>query len=103
LLQQRAAHPAFDPNGEQQVIHCHPSVFTLLRTTKDDSFPILCLHNVAHHDSELTIDLSNMPFHENGRFSDLLTKQHYPINSNQLVLKLAPYQVLWLTEHPPEK
>jgi sucrose phosphorylase len=98
LLQQRAAQPAFDPHGEQGVLFCHESVFALWRATRDGRFPILCLHNVANHDSHLTIDLRNHPFPLTVHLTDLVSRQRYPLKDGQLGLTLTPYQILWLTE-----
>ncbi|MCP5099635.1 MAG: hypothetical protein GY943_29120, partial [Chloroflexi bacterium] len=98
LLQQRAAQPAFDPNGEQQIIHCHPSVFAVLRMTKNGRFPILCLHNVANATIHLTINLHNTPFPLTSHLTNVINQQNYVPDNNQLVLTLEPYQILWLTE-----
>lgn len=56
LLRVRAAHPAFHPNGPQQVLSLHPAVFALLRAAPDGSERVLCLHNVSGTDVEVRIE-----------------------------------------------
>ena len=47
LLQVRAASPAFDPYGSQQVLACGDPFFALLRSSPDQSCQILCLVNLS--------------------------------------------------------
>ena len=47
LLQQRAASPAFHPQGGQEILHLNPGVFAVLRTSPDGREKMLCLHNVS--------------------------------------------------------
>ena len=98
LLRRRTTHPAFDPNGGQQVIFCHESIFALLRTSADGHSFALCLHNVANDSCQLTIDLDNIFPSPLSDLSDLISGRYYSLDGGQLVLTLAPYQVLWLTE-----
>ncbi|MEJ2749083.1 MAG: sugar phosphorylase, partial [Anaerolineae bacterium] len=48
LLHQRTTHPAFHPNGEQEIVFAHEAVFTLWRRAADGDTAVLCLHNVSN-------------------------------------------------------
>ena len=98
LLRRRTTHPAFDPNGGQQVIFCHEYVFALLRTSADGHAFALCLHNVANDTCQLTVDLGDIFTPPLSALTDLISGRHYPLDGGQLILTLAPYQILWLTE-----
>lgn len=47
LLLQRAANPAFHPNGGQAILRMGKSIFAVLRTSPDGARRTLCLHNVT--------------------------------------------------------
>jgi sucrose phosphorylase len=83
LLRQRASHPAFHPNGDQEILTLHPALFALRRVAVDGTAVLLCLHNVANETVKVTLP--------SGDFTDLLTGQKYAGET-----MIRPYQVLWL-------
>jgi sucrose phosphorylase len=85
LLRQRTTNPAFHPNGEQEIIHCHEAVFALWRRGLDGETAVLCLHNVSNETQAISIEAD-------GTFTNLLDGREYDPSS----LTLAPYQILWL-------
>ncbi|MCP4425169.1 MAG: sugar phosphorylase, partial [Chloroflexi bacterium] len=78
LLRQRTAHPAFHPNGGQEVLALHPALFTLRRVSVEGSAVLLCLHNVSNEIVDVGLD---------GRFTDLLSGDEY-----EGVVGVRPYQ-----------
>ena len=92
LLKARMGNPAFHPYGAQEILSIHPSVFTLLRTSLDEKKHTLCLNNVSKETQEITVDMPNFP-----SLTDILSKKEYSIIDNQLKIKIAPYEVIWLT------
>ncbi len=82
LLRQRTTHPAFHPNGEQEILNLHPALFALRRASVDGDV-LLCLHNVANE----VVDVA-LP---EGRFTDLLTGIEFAGD-----VAIRPYQILWL-------
>jgi len=98
LIRTRAAHPAFHPNGPQQVLSIHPALFVLLRTASDGDTALLCLHNVSNAEIPFSANLALFPFPRSGQVRDLITGDTFPVHtSGDLSLQVAPYQVLWLT------
>lgn len=98
LIRHRTNHAAFHPQGGQQVIHCHDSVFAVLRSSVDGRSHILCLHNVANDLVDITLDLTELPLAHHASLTNLITNQEYAIGDRQsLRLTLDPYQVVWLT------
>ncbi len=83
LLRQRTAHPAFHPNGGQEVLALHPALFTLRRVSPNKESELLCLHNVSNKKVNATLP--------DGRFTDLLTGQDF-----EGEVAVRPYQILWL-------
>ena len=98
LIRARAAHRAFHPNGAQQVLSIHPALFVLLRTAPDGSESLLCIHNVSGAEQSFSANLAPLPLPHSGQVRDLVTGITFPVNgSGDLSLRVAPYQVLWLT------
>ncbi len=91
LLRQRTTHPAFHPNGEQEVLPIHESVFAVRRRALAGETAVLCLHNVSDQSHPLSI---NLP----GTFINLLDGTSYAARNGRLQLTIDPYEVLWLLE-----
>ncbi len=94
LLKARAAHTAFDPYGSQRVIEVSDAVFAVLRSARDGSGNVLCLHNVANQPQrfETDVDLGAR------LATDVLTGRVTHSDPHEhLRLTLDPYQVRWLS------
>lgn len=91
LLKARAAHPAFDPHGKQRVVEFNQSIFAVLRTSPLNGEQVLCLHNAADHEQQVTIDFAS---YKASAAVDALS--HKMMNTAGSVFILRPYQVLWL-------
>jgi sucrose phosphorylase len=91
LLRARAASPAFNPYGGQQVLDGGPAVFALLRTAGDAR--VLCLQNVSDQPCTTSLDPKGI-FGEANRVRDIITGQSVALSGP---LTLEPYQTLWLT------
>ena len=92
MLHVRAASLAFHPNGQQEVVLTHPSIFALWRRSGDGETAVLCLHNVSNKSQKMSL-----PFSVNAdNLTDLLTDSHFKIGNGRFDLTMAPYQVLWL-------
>lgn len=92
LLRARAASPAFNPSGSQQVIPCGDALFALLRTAPDRSAAVLCLQNVsdrAHTAPNVAETLGT------GTLLDQVTGRTLAIGKDDAV-ELRPYETLWL-------
>jgi sucrose phosphorylase len=96
LLKKRNANPAFHPNSDQRVIHCHKSIFALLRSSLDGNTQILCLHNVSKQAFDVSIDLKGMSLPTVDHLFDHLSDRTFQVDGNSLELSLEPYQSLWL-------
>ena len=90
LLRQRTTHPAFHPNGGQEIVFTHESVFALWRRAMDGKTAVLCLHNVSMESHPLDIPV------DNNQFVDLLSGQTLGSVDGRLWPTISPYQVLWL-------
>jgi len=96
LVQVRAAHRIFHPNGPQRVLALHPGLFVLLRTTPDGNETCLCLHNVTAQAQTLSMELSTLEISHDGDMRDVITGTAYAVAGDTLRLEMTPYQVLWL-------
>jgi sucrose phosphorylase len=95
MLQVRAQHPAFHPNGPQQILEIHAAVFAVLRTAPDGSERMLCLNHVSEAVHTVHVDV---PFVQAHAVHDVLTGETFSLEDGKIVLELAPYRVLWLKE-----
>lgn len=94
LLKARASQPAFDPYGRQHVLNAHTSIFAVLRSTRDATSNVLCVHNVSAEPQLLDVDLGTDQYRV---AIDLLTAQTYGVESDgRLTLNVDAYQVYWL-------
>lgn len=95
MLRQRAAEPAFHPNGGQEVLAMPDAVFGLLRTSLDRRHQVICLHNVG----ETPVDL-HVPVGDFGRRAsavvDILTDEQFAVTGGELRLTLSGYGTRWL-------
>jgi sucrose phosphorylase len=96
MLSARAAQPAFDPYGTQQVLCLHPAVFGLLRRAQNGGPPVVCLNNLS--DATLRVDLIGLAEMSGPVWKDVLAE---PAESGGWVWALAPYQTRWLTMGKP--
>jgi sucrose phosphorylase len=98
LLKARTSHPAFHPNGGQEILQLHNSLFSVLRMGKNGRSWVLCLQNVSAHTHTLAIDLNFAP-HPLHTAKNLINEDTFPVSENKCVLTMRPYDVIWLTVH----
>ncbi len=85
MLRARRESKAFHPNGRQEVVDLHRSVFALRRSSPDGRETVLCLQNVANE--SVRVDAGA------GSYRDLLTGDEIPAADG---VDVAAYGVLWL-------
>lgn len=85
LLRVRAAHPAFDPYGEQRIVHCGDAIFALERISPYGDERVLCLHNVSGQTQPI-----DWRAYTSEPLVDTIT--HQPFQETAL----TPYQTVWL-------
>ncbi len=95
LLRTRAAEPAFHPNGAQQVLRLNERVFSLLRSSPDDSSCVLCLHNVSDKKQSVQLNPAALDL-PSGTWRDLLTGESLAAKQGGSTLTLPPYAIHWL-------
>jgi sucrose phosphorylase len=96
MLEIRADHPAFHPNGRQQVVGDNPALFCLLRTSPNGEEQVLCLHNISTQPQTVTFADGVLPNPDS--WQDLFTEETVPVMKGQLTVALEPYGVKWLVE-----
>jgi glycosidase len=97
LLRARTGHPAFHPNGQQQVLFGPEAVFGLVRTAPDESASLLCLHNVSNRPQQYSLELATGGLAPAAALVDLIRGERYAVDARQAVqLTLPAYGVLWL-------
>jgi len=97
LLQVRRSQPAFHPNGRQEILHLHDSVFAVMRMDENGRSWILCLHNVSDQTIILNVEFNFLKTAVH-TIRNLLNGKQFPLSENQHVLKMSPYDIIWLTE-----
>ncbi len=83
-LKLRQKQKAFSPNSSQKVLDIHPSLFVLIRGSKEWGQTIYVINNLSNE-----VVTCNIPELESG--FDLLTKSQF-----ENTITLQPYQVLWI-------
>ena len=97
LIRTRAAHPAFHPNGAQEVLFGNEALFVLVRTSPDGDEKVLCIHNVSDTTQPFRADLKALSMRHAGTLRDVISGTIYSVDErDSLTLTVGPYQVLWL-------
>ncbi len=96
MLRIRTQQPAFHPASGQHILTYHDAIFALLRTSRDNTSHILCLHNVSKQAHTLTIDLAALPVPNVSMLKELLSGRTYAVEGDILEIKVQGYEVLWL-------
>jgi len=92
LLRVRAAHPAFNPFGDQRVMSFGDAIFAVERIAPGDAQHVLCLQNVSVNIQR--VDLGVWPSPSVTRdLIDVVTHQRFAASDQ---INLSPYQTLWL-------
>jgi len=96
LLRLRRRHPAFHPNGGQEILDLGEAVFALTRTSLDEEENILCVVNVTPGVQRVEVEwtYSGLPKIEN--VEDILAGRSYPLDGGRLGLELDGYHSVWL-------
>jgi sucrose phosphorylase len=93
LLAVRRAQPAFNPSSLQHVLELDSAIFGLLRSVRDSSQSVLCLHNVTECAVRIAFKL---PGKANAHWSDLLgSSTQCSASGDKYQIRLSPYQVFW--------
>ncbi|MGB1354099.1 MAG: alpha-amylase, partial [Glaciecola sp.] len=95
LISIRQSQRAFHPNATQFTLRLGPSCFGYWRQSMDRSQSIFCLSNITK--TEQTLRVSDVNLISTQDWYDLLSGEILP--AEQQIIKLAPYQTLWLTNH----
>lgn len=101
LLEKRAAHPSFHPNGTQTILPPrqtgNKAIFALIRSAPSGEEKILCVHNVSNAEQSVMLDVGEVELENTTATQDIITGKVYSISAEQkLELTMKPYQVLWL-------
>jgi sucrose phosphorylase len=95
LLSRRIREKAFHPNGKQQILNLSDSIFSLLRTSPDESESILALHNVSNQQQTVKLNAKELRFLNKLPFRDILSNKTFSINQ-ELIIGMSAYEILWL-------
>ncbi|MGK0184368.1 MAG: glycosidase [Verrucomicrobiales bacterium] len=98
MLRRRANHPAFHPDGAQQIIDLGADVFAIVRWSRDRQDCIFCAFNFTRVSQCLpgTIlsEILEMEVQSGGIVRDVLSGLQ--LTANQDGIQLDPYQAVWL-------
>ena len=97
LLKIRCNQTAFHPNATQFTLHLGSQLFGFWRQSMDREQSIFCVSNIT--DNDQTLQLSDLNLINTEDWFDLISHEKF-VESNQ-VIKLAPYQTLWITNTQP--
>jgi len=90
MLDVRAQHTAFHPNGAQEVLEVGAAVFAVRRTSPAGDAKVVCLHNVSAETQSVRLPEAG------DAAQDLLSGEKFAVENGPFALSLAPYQVVWL-------
>nr|WP_136252376.1 sugar phosphorylase [Ningiella ruwaisensis] len=93
LLHIRRAQSAFHPNATQFTLQLRDELFGFWRQSLDRKQSIFCISNITR--TEQSLYLSDINLIGTDEWTDLISQEH--ISAEDIEIKLAPYQSIWLT------
>jgi len=93
LLKIRTRQPAFHPNAIQFTLHLGDDVFAFWRQSLNRDQSIFCIYNLTNR--EITIPISSVNLISLDEWSDLITKNRYSPEGENIIL--SPYDFIWLS------
>ena len=95
LLGLRAAEPAFHPAAPQRVLRLDPRLFVVARTPRAEGATVVAVVEVSGSEVETRLSLAAAGL-EGERLLDLVSGGKVVTSAGEALLRLRPYQVLWL-------
>lgn len=95
LIRVRIGTPAFHPRAAQRVLEGQPHVFAVLRVAADGG-RVLAVTNVTGRKQTFTCPAATLGS-DALEWRDLLSRRRTRTRTGGIALRLAPYEVLWLT------
>ena len=94
MILKRTREKAFHPNAPQRILNISDAVFTVLRTSVDQSERILCITNITPLEQRFTVDLSQLELNVES-WVDILSGKSFRARGSAPTLTLSPYEVVW--------
>lgn len=98
MLRRRANHPAFHPDGPQEVVDLGPAVFAIVRCSRDYNDCVLCVFNFTRERQLLprSVLFDSLGWHAKGpgQVRDVLSGLQLEVGEDGM--ELGPYQAVWL-------
>lgn len=98
LISCRIKEKSFHPNANQIILPLSPAVFSVLRSSKDETESILALQNITNQWQTISFNMNIFGENIPRNLKDLLTQRLF-ITQNGMKIKIAPYEILWLKPH----
>ncbi len=95
LLSRRAAEPAFHPAAAQRVLRLDPRLFALARTPVGGGPTVVAIVEVSGSEVAVRLRPADAGL-AGGPLVDLVSGEEVPVDGGETVLRLRPYQVVWL-------
>lgn len=100
MIRVRIQYPAFHPAASQRVIFATHTIFSFLRTRTDETYMVLCLHNITEEPQ--VFECTQEKLQTNAElWEDLFTHKQYAIGNGVLRVELPTYGVSWLRAAVP--
>jgi len=94
LLAIRTTKRAFHPNSDQEILMLSPSIFSVLRRSREGE-PLLALTNVTAKSCHLEVSLSQLGT-DASHWYDIVSQMEWMADEGRLYLTLQPYDIIWL-------
>jgi sucrose phosphorylase len=95
LLSSRAAEPAFHPAAPQRVLQLDPRLFAVARVPRGGGAAVVAVVEVSGSEVAVRLRREDAGL-ARGPLVDLVSGEGFPDGGGEVVLRLRPYQVVWL-------
>jgi len=98
LIELRIDEPAFHPTSPQRTLALDPRLFTVLRTSPDESSRILCIVNVSSEEVAVKVSGADVGGWWESELIDVVSGDPIQVQDDRIHLVFAPYQMRWIKE-----
>ncbi len=95
LLNRRNQHPAFHPDGKQEILELGSELFGLVRISPNSNETIVCLYNFTSSTIKKSLPEIYPPFADKESILSIITSKVLKLRTKDTIT-LKPYKYIWL-------
>jgi len=96
LISLRKREKSFSPKAKQKTLFIDKNVFSLVRTSLDNSEKILVLINISDNNKKLRVSCRECKIEREAVLRDIVSQRKVISKNGHIDILLKPYQIRWI-------